>query len=318
MKILITGSAGFIGFSLCKELLKNKKNRIIGIDNLNYYYSRKLKLKRNLILKKNKNYLFKKIDIASKKDLEKIKNYNFDLIFHLAAQAGIRYSLKNPEEYVYSNQVGFFNILNFAKQKKTKLIYASSSSVYGEQKKYPLHENTTTKPINLYSATKLGNEKFAEIYSNLHNLDSIGIRLFTVFGEWGRPDMFILKYLYSNYKNKNFEYYNNGNHYRDFTYIEDVVKILKILAYKKKFRKKHEIFNICSSKPIKISRIFNLLQKKTIHSKIIKLKKSNLDVYKTHGSNKKISRYTGFHKFTKFEIALDKTVRWFNNYKKLF
>lgn len=318
MNILITGSAGFIGFSLCSELLKSKKIKITGIDNLNLYYSKKLKLKRNSILKKKKNYNFIKIDITKKKNLDKLKKFNFDLIVHLAAQAGIRYSLEKPEEYVYSNQLGFFNILNFANTKKIKLIYASSSSVYGDQNKYPLKENSPHQPINLYSATKLGNEIFAEIYSNLHNLNSIGIRFFTVFGEWGRPDMFILKYLYSKFKNQEFEYFNEGNHYRDFTYIGDVVKILKKIILKKKFRKKHEVFNLCSSKPVKISTIFDFLEKNKKHQKVKRYKKSKLDVYKTHGSNTKVINYTKFKKFTNFKVALNKTIKWFDENKELF
>ena len=235
MKILITGAAGFIGFSLSKRILDHKSNiRIYGIDSLNSYYSSKLKKKRLEILKKYKNFKFQKLDFSNKK-LEKFLNkINIDLVVNLAAQAGVRYSLSNPEEYVYSNQLGFFNILEFCRKKKIRLIYASSSSVYGEYNKFPTKEWQSLNPKNIYSATKLGNEIFAEIYSKFYGLNITGLRFFTVYGEWGRPDMFILKYLDSANKNNKFYYYNKGNYFRDFTYIEDAIKLIEPLIYSKK------------------------------------------------------------------------------------
>jgi UDP-glucuronate 4-epimerase len=198
------------------------------------------------------------------------------------------------------------------------LIYASSSSVYGDYKKFPTQELQSLNPKNIYSATKLGNELFAEIFSNFYKLESIGLRFFTVYGEWGRPDMFILKYLQTADKNKKFIFYNKGNYYRDFTYIDDVIKLIEpIIFLKKNHFKKHEIFNVCSNKPIKMSAVYNKLKKLHIHNKLINEKKNDLDVFKTHGSNLKISKYSKNLKFTKFDIALRKTYEWFKNNKDL-
>ncbi len=320
MNILITGSAGFIGFSLAKYILDlNKKHRIYGIDALNSYYSIKLKKKRIDILKKYRKFKFKKFDMSNKKLLEKnFKNIKIDLVINLAAQAGVRYSLTNPEEYVYSNQLGFFNILNFCKKRKIKLIYASSSSVYGEYKKFPTKEWQSLNPKNIYSATKMGNEIFAEIFSNFYNLEIIGLRFFTVYGEWGRPDMFLLKYLQSASQNKKFILYNKGNYYRDFTYIVDAIKLIKpIIFLKKNYFKKHEIFNVCSNRPIKMSKVCEKMQKLVKHKKLINQKKNDLDVFKTHGSNLKLSKFSKKLKFTTFDKALKQTFEWFRNHKDL-
>ncbi len=320
MNILITGTAGFIGFSLAKYILDlNKKHKVYGIDVLNSYYSIKLKKKRLDILKKYKKFKFKKLDISNKKLLEKnFQNIKIDLLINLAAQAGVRYSLTNPEDYVYSNQLGFFNILNFCKKKRIKLIYASSSSVYGEYKKFPTKEWQSLNPKNIYSATKMGNEIFAEIFSKFYNLEIIGLRFFTVYGEWGRPDMFLLKYLQSATQNKKFVFYNKGNYFRDFTYIADAIKLIEpIIFLKKNFFKKHEIFNVCSNRPIKMSKVCEKLQKLVKHRKLINQKKNELDVFKTHGSNLKLSKFSKKLKFTTFDNALKQTFEWFRNHKDL-
>ena len=320
MNILITGVAGFIGFSLSKYLLKTNKNiKIYGIDSLNHYYSPRLKKERIKNLMKFKKFKFKKINISNSKTLnEYLKNIKFELVINLAAQAGVRYSLTNPEEYVYSNQIGFFNILNFCKKKKIKLIYASSSSVYGEYKKFPTKEIQSLNPKNIYSVTKLGNELFADIFSKFYGLEVIGLRFFTVYGEWGRPDMFILKYLLTATENKKFIFYNKGNYYRDFTYIADVVKLIEPIIFKKKnFFKKHEIFNICSNRPIKLRKVYDKLKKFLLHKNLLNEKKNDLDVFKTHGSNSKILKFSKKFKFTNFDTALIKTFEWFKDHKNL-
>jgi UDP-glucuronate 4-epimerase len=205
MKILITGCAGFIGFSLAKALLE-KKNFVIGIDNYDDYYSVKLKKKRISLLKKFKSFKFIKVDISNEILLKKnLKKKKIDIIFHFAAQAGVRYSLVNPQKYIKSNLSGFCNLIDSVKDIKVKkLIYASSSSVYGESKNFPLSEKQPIKPKNIYGMTKKFNEELAENYSKLYNIDMIGLRFFTIFGEWGRPDMFVTKYLTSSFKKKFF------------------------------------------------------------------------------------------------------------------
>ena len=197
MKVLITGCAGFIGFHLSEKLLKNKNFKIVGVDNLNSYYSVKLKKLRLNILKKNKKFKFFKIDISNYNKLKKIFNENkFDIVINLAAQAGVRYSIINPKDYVQTNILGFFNILELCRIKKIKnLFYASSSSVYGDKKIYPVSEKSEIIPKNIYSFSKKSNEDIAEIYWKQYSMKSIGLRFFTVYGEWGRPDMLMMKYM---------------------------------------------------------------------------------------------------------------------------
>jgi len=237
MKILITGSAGFIGYHLAEKLLKNKKNKIVGIDNLNNYYDVKIKKKRNNILKKNKNFIFNKLDIVESHKIEKLfKKYKFDFVFHLAAQAGVRYSIDFPRKYIDSNVVGFFNIIENSKKYQVKrLFYASSSSVYGENKNFPLKENEKIYPKNIYGLSKKVNEEISYIFNKFYNLKLTGLRFFTVYGEWGRPDMMIVKFISSFFNKSTFKLYNFGNHTRDFTYVGDVVEILSQLLKKNRY-----------------------------------------------------------------------------------
>ena len=252
MKILITGSAGFIGFHLSSKIL-SKGFKVIGIDNLNSYYDVKLKKDRNNILKKNKNFIFKKVDIKNYNALEKIfKKYKIDIVIHLAAQAGVRYSLKNPKSYIDNNISGFFNILDISKNFKIKkFIYASTSSIYGTQKKYPLKEKfETSNPIQLYAATKKSNEVIATSYNHLYKIRTIGLRFFTVYGPWGRPDMALFKFTKNILKGKPIHVYNHGKHSRDFTYVDDIVGgIFKILTSRDK-KKVNSIYNIGYGKEI--------------------------------------------------------------------
>ena len=226
MKILITGVAGFIGFSVAEELLK-KKHQVYGIDNLSKYYSVNLKKKRIKELNKYKTFNFKKIDIRNKSFLKKrIHKIYFDYVFHFAAQPGVRLSLKKPEIYYQINVIGYQNLISSINKKNLKkIIYASSSSVYGDQKTLPTTEQTNLKAKNAYGLSKILNENLSDIYSNIFNVSFIGLRLFTVYGEWGRPDMFTFKLMNCIKKKKIFYLNNNGNHNRDLTYIKDVVKI---------------------------------------------------------------------------------------------
>ena len=312
-KYLVTGSAGFIGFHLSKKLLSEGLT-VIGVDNLNNYYDQNLKKNRNKILEKYKNYKFNKIDIKNYSKLESIfKKNKFDCIINLAAQAGVRYSLINPKKYVDVNILGFLNIIELAKEKKIKkFIYASSSSVYGENKKFPLSENQSLNPKNIYGLSKQMNEQIASMYSKFFDLKCIGLRFFTIYGEWGRPDMFLFKLFKASQQNKKFYLNNYGNHKRDFTYINDATfAIYKLI---KKNQKYHNIYNICSNKPIKISNIIKHF-KKNNNAKIQLVKMHKADVKDTHGSNRKIKKIIQNFRVSNFYNCFDQTLKWYKRNK---
>jgi len=240
---LVTGSAGFIGFHTCLKILGQSKN-VIGIDNFDNYYDIKLKKKRNNILKKNKNFTFIKVDINNQKKIKKIFDDNkIDVVIHLAAQAGVRYSVLFPEKYIKVNVLGFFNIINNSQKKSIKhFLYASTSSVYGNNVNYPLKESyPASHPTHIYAATKRSNELIAHSYSSLHNLPTTGLRFFTAYGPWGRPDMALFKFASNIINKKKIDIYNYGNHQRDFTYIDDVVECINRAIYK--IPKKNNFFN---------------------------------------------------------------------------
>lgn len=320
MKILITGGVGFIGYNFCKYLLRNTNFKIISIDNINDYYSQKLKRARLKDLKKYKNFTFYKFDLCDKKKLDKIFKLKFNVVYHFAAQAGVRYSLVNPRSYINSNILAFYNLVEVVKKNKiNKFFYASSSSVYGDSKKFPLKESQVTSPKNIYAYTKKNNEEIVELLLKNSVTRSVGLRFFTVYGEWGRPDMLIFKYLKSIFYVKNKFYLNNyGNHTRDFTYIDDVTDILFKLM-RVKLLEKNNIINICSNNPIKITKILNLINKYFQKSpKIYKRSFQKADVKKTHGSNFKIKKIIKKKKFTDIETSLLKTIKWYEKNWKLF
>ena len=320
MKIFVTGCCGFIGFNFANFLAKsNKKVRIVGVDNLNDYYSVNLKRKRLKELNKNKNFIFYKIDINQYEKLKKLyKKYLFNYVFHFAAQAGVRYSLINPKAYIENNIYGFFNVLNLSLEFNIKrLFYSSSSSAYGELNRFPLKENYILKPKNIYGLSKKINEEMASILSLKKKTLCIGLRFFTVYGEWGRPDMFMIKYLSATYDKSKVFYLNNyGNHLRDFTYIRDVCKILKKLIYTK-LKHQHLILNICSNKSLKLTNIIKMIDNLTLNKpKIKKISMHKADIYKTHGDNSLVKKITGVKKFTEISIGIKNTVEWFANNKK--
>ena len=314
MKILITGVAGFIGFNFAKFLLQ-KNFKIVGIDNLNDYYSIKLKRDRIKELKKFREFKFFKFDLREQKKLNKIFNNNkFNAVFHFAAQAGVRYSVDYPRKYIESNINGFFNIIEQIKVKKIKkFFYASSSSVYGNSKLFPLKEKSLLFPNNTYSLSKKFNEDLSKIYCEFYKIKAIGIRFFTVYGEWGRPDMFYSKVFDSAFKKKKLFINNFGNHSRDFTYIKDVNFILFNMLKSSNIQS-NEIINICSNNPINILKLVKIVEKYSKKIKLYKRKIQKADVLKTHGDNKKLLKYRLIKKFTPFEEGIKNTLMWYKKY----
>jgi UDP-glucuronate 4-epimerase len=331
MRILVTGAAGFIGYHVSKKL--SEKNLVFGIDNLNNYYDVKLKLDRLKDLKNNKKFNFLKIDIKNYKKLFKyIKNNKIDTIVHLAAQAGVRHSLQKPRTYIDSNIVGFFNILECCRHLKIKnLIFASSSSVYGLNKNFPLKENDSANhPIQLYAATKKSNEVMAHAYSYLFNIPTTCLRFFTVYGPWGRPDMALFNFTKNILNNKKINVFNYGNHARDFTYIDDVVKIIRKLVKKPSRKDKHfnyrlpnpssstapfKILNLSSGKKIGIMSLLKEIEKKLKIKATVKfLKKQKGDVEETCSSIKKMSNYIKLKKRVDYRKGIKKFINWYLNY----
>jgi len=316
-RIIITGCCGFIGFSFCKRLLKNKNNTIIGIDIVNDYYDVNLKKNRLKLLNKHNNFYFKKIDISNYLILKKNFQKKIKSIYHFAAQAGVQHSIKSPKTYMDSNLNGFFNIIELARiYKIKKIFYASSSSVYGDSKIFPVKENFNLFPKNFYGLTKKTNEEMAEIFSNYYNIKIIGLRFFTVYGPWGRPDLVIIKLIESYFKKKIFYLNNYGNHIRDFTYIDDVVKIILKLS-EIDFKKNHNIFNICSSNPISLKNLIKIFIKFEGKPLIKKRKFQVGDILKSFGSNQKLITNLKSFKFTKFETGILNTIKWYKIYNKI-
>ena len=276
--IVVTGSAGFIGFSLCAKLLDQGKN-VIGIDNHNKYYDPNLKEERLKILIKYKKYKHHRISLEEKDKLNDIfKTYKPEKVINLAAQAGVRYSIENPLAYINSNIVGFANILeNCRHHNVSHLVYASTSSVYGANTKMPFSEHhSANHPLSIYAASKKSNELMAHSYSYLYKLPTTGLRFFTVYGPWGRPDMALFKFTKAILEGKKIDLFNNGNHSRDFTYVDDIVDgVLKILD--KPASANHEwdsknpdpstskapwcIYNIGNSNPVKLMDYVGALEK---------------------------------------------------------
>lgn len=316
MKILITGSAGFIGFNLSKYLLQNSNYHIIGIDNLNDYYDVNLKKKRIKNLRSFKRFKFQKADITNQFTMNKIfKKNKFDFVFNLAAQAGVRYSIDHPRKYIDANILGFFNIIDCCKRYNIKrLFYASSSSVYGESKKFPLKESENISPKNIYGLSKKINEEISLIYNQFYNLRLTGLRFFTVYGEWGRPDMMMLKFIDCYFKKKIFRLHNFGKHTRDFTHINDVVEILHRLIINNKKLKKNDVLNICSNKPINLLNVISFMMKNGIKPKISKVKLQQADILKTHGDNRKLFKYVGTQKFNNWKSSIKNLIIWYKKH----
>jgi len=334
MKIFITGTAGFIGFSLAKVLLEN--NHIVhGYDGITNYYDVKLKESRNKILTKYKKFSFTKGMLENKNLLKKtIIKFKPEIIIHLAAQAGVRYSIEKPRVYLSSNIMGTYNIIELAHKVKVKhLMIASSSSVYGANKKIPYTENDSVKSqMSIYASTKLATESIAHSYSSIWKTPTTVLRFFTVYGPWGRPDMALFKFTKSILEGKKISIYNKGNLYRDFTYIDDIVNgvsslIRKIPKYKKNpslnkidslssvapFR----IINVGNSKKIKlldfIKAIENSLGKKAIRN-YMPMQKG--DVFMTLANTKLLKKITGVIPKTNYKEGVRKFIKWYLEYYK--
>ena len=318
-KILITGVAGFIGFHVAKKLIK-KKYKVIGIDNLNNYYDTKLKKDRLQSLVKN--IKFHKIDITNSSSINSIfKKYKPHIVIHLAAQAGVRYSLINPKSYIKSNLVGFFNVIENSKNYKVKhFVYASSSSVYGLENKLPFVENfNLNKPASIYGATKLSNELIAHSYSHLFNLPTTGLRYFTVYGPWGRPDMALFKFTKRMINNNEITIYNKGKMSRDFTYIDDAVNYtIKLINMIPKKEVPHEVFNLGNNKPINLIMFIKILEKclnKKAKFKILNNQKT--EIKNTSSSTKKLNKYINNSiNFTSIHTGVKNFVKWYKDYYK--
>ena len=247
-----------------------------------------------------------------------VKNKKIKIIIHLAAQAGVRYSLKNPRIYFKSNLEGFFNILEVSRYNKIKhLIYASTSSVYGNSKKFPSSENDNTdQPLSFYAATKKSNEVMAHSYSHIYNLPSTGVRFFTVYGPMGRPDMALFKFTKNITNNRSIELFNKGNHFRDFTYIDDIIDGVYSLIYKQSKKKiPHEIYNIGNGNPKKLLEYLKYIE--NYLNKAPKIKKKSLqvgDIVKTHSNIKKIRIYAGYKPKTNINVGIKKFIEWYKEY----
>lgn len=320
LRILITGCAGFIGYHLSNSLL-NKGYYIVGIDNLNNYYDVKLKEDRLKELNKFDNFKFIKGDITDENVINDIfKKNKIDIVVNLAAQAGVRYSIENPRSYINSNVIGFFNILEACRYNNVKhLVFASSSSVYGNQEKTPFCvTDNVDHPISLYAATKKSNELMAFTYAHLYNIPVTGLRFFTVYGPWGRPDMAYFNFTKKIYANEAIKIFNKGDMLRDFTYIDDIVRGVELVMNNSPIGSSpYKIYNIGNNKPEKLLHFIEVLEK-TIGKKAKKefLPMQPGDVYQTYADISDLEKDFGFTPKITIEEGLKNFVSWYKKYYK--
>ena len=324
MKFLVTGAAGFIGFHLCLKLLNNGHS-VYGIDNLNNYYDVNLKKNRLKHLLQNKSFKFKKIDISDNNFVKKIypSVKNIKIIIHLAAQAGVRYSIKHPYKYIKNNVEAQVSILELAKKIKNfeHLFYASSASVYGYNEKTPFAvTDRVDDPASLYGATKRAGELISNSYSMMFKINCTGLRFFSVYGPWGRPDMAAYIFTKSLFKNKTIDLFNYGRMERDFTYIDDIVEGIILLIKSKKSKQKiqHKIYNLGNNKPESLLKLLKLLEKFT--GKQAKIKKTGMqlgDIRHTYADIKESKKDFNFCPKVKIDEGLAEFVNWFRIYHKV-
>ena len=319
MRILVTGAAGFIGYNLCQRLLQ-EGTQVYGIDNLNDYYDVNLKLARLDQLISHKNFQFRVLDLSNRPEIANLfAEQSFDGVVHLAAQAGVRYSLENPNAYVDSNLVGFMSILEGCRQQSiAHLIFASSSSVYGANCKVPFSEGDNVEhPISLYAATKKANELMAHSYSHLYDLPITGLRFFTVYGPWGRPDMAYYKFVHAISTQTPIHIYNHGQMERDFTYIDDVIEGIVRVIHRplQSDGPPYKIYNIGNHTPIQLLRFIEVVEAEMGIPAIKKwLPLQPEDVPSTFADVRDLTRDTGFQPQTSIEEGIRSFIQWYRSY----
>ena len=350
MKILITGSAGFIGYHLANRLIK-EGHQVTGIDSLNDYYQVSLKYDRlesegipqndieynkPIQSEKIKGYTFIQLQLEDKTNLENLfKEKGFDAVVNLAAQAGVRYSITNPSAYIQSNIVGFANLLECCRHHKTgHFVYASSSSVYGLNESIPfVTKDTVDHPISLYAATKKSNELMAHVYSHLYNLPTTGLRFFTVYGPWGRPDMAMFLFTKAIIDGQPIQVFNNGEMERDFTYIDDiidgVVRVIKhpaepnpqwsgLLPDPSTSKAPYQLYNIGNSHPVKLTEFISAIEKKLNKTaEKIMMPMQPGDVYKTYADVTDLQSNLGYQPTTSIETGVSNFIDWYLDYFKV-
>lgn len=336
--ILVTGAAGFIGANLVKELLKTTDDKIIGIDNLNDYYDISLKeFRLKEIEALNKDFTFIKGNIADKELINRLfEEYHFNIVVNLAAQAGVRYSITNPDVYIESNIIGFYNILEACRHYPVDhLVYASSSSVYGSNKKVPYStDDKVDNPVSLYAATKKSNELFAHAYSKLYNIPSTGLRFFTVYGPAGRPDMAYFSFTNKLIKGETIKIFNYGNCKRDFTYVDDIVKGIKLVMNNAPEKKTGEdglpippyaVYNIGNNNPENLLDFVQILSEELInagvlpkdydfeaHKELVPMQPGDVPI--TYADTSALERDFGFKPSTSLREGLREFAKWYKTF----
>ena len=335
MKILVTGAAGFIGMHCCERLLA-RGDTVVGIDNLNDYYDLQLKRDRLQRISAHSQFRFELLDVADRAGIEGLfAREKFDRVIHLAAQAGVRYSLKNPHAYADSNLVGFVNILEGCRHNTVEhLVYASSSSVYGGNTKMPFSESDSVDhPVSLYAATKKANELMAHTYSHLYALPTTGLRFFTVYGPWGRPDMALFLFTKAILEGRAIDVFNHGKMRRDFTYIDDIVEgVLRVLDRPAEAdpaftpdapnpgtgRVPYRVFNIGNNDPVELMDFIKAIERATgVEAKKNYLPMQDGDVPATFADTSALNAWTGFSPDTTVEAGVARFVTWYRDYYKM-
>ncbi len=319
-RILITGTAGFIGFHLARRLLK-EGNIVFGVDNFNAYYDVRLKEARHAILEAEKNYSFVKADISDKAALTAaFDSFKPEIVVNLAAQAGVRYSILDPDSYIRSNVVGFLNILECCRhaENKPRLLYASSSSVYGGNRELPFsEEQAVDHPVSLYAATKKSNELMAHSYTHLYGFQTLGFRFFTVYGPWGRPDMAAWLFSDAMSQGRSIKVFNNGEMYRDFTYIDDIVDGL-VRCIESDSLPLYDVYNIGNHRSERLLDMINIIAKEigVENPKMEFLPMQDGDVPSTYASIDKLNAAVGYEPTTPISVGMPRFVKWFKEWKR--